>query len=109
MFVVELVPVLDRSRVNICGIHLTEIHSDMPTALEILQIVYLSLLLIIFLIFETIALPVTTIGRSHFVSSLMCQSEISFTTYELYKTKYGWQCVDNAMWERVVNKTEVLV
>ena len=98
MFVVELVPVLDRSRVNICGFHLTEIprtqDSDMPTALEILQIVYLPLLLIIFLMFETIALPVTAIGRSDFVSSLMCQSEISFTTY-------------NAMWERVVNKTEV--
>lgn len=42
----------------------------MPTALEILRIVYLSLLSVISLTFETFPLPVTVTGRSSFAASL---------------------------------------
>lgn len=44
--------------------------SNMPTALEILRIVYLSSLSVISLTFETFPLPVTVTGRSSFAASL---------------------------------------
>ena len=43
---------------------------DMPTAFAISRIVYLPLLSIIFLTFETLVLPVASTGRPDFVLSL---------------------------------------
>lgn len=72
------------SSVNLCEIHLAEIFhtfkirfkmkynrgSEMQTALAISQIVCLRLLSIIFLSFDTFALPATVTGRSYFDASL---------------------------------------